>query len=126
MSSILFSSILTETEVRNCKHLLNRHSCHVNSCCLWLSTKDKDGYGVVRFLFRGKRLKVKVHRLAYYLENNFVRMTGKQVSHLCHTKNCFQSSHLSLETSNVNNKRKVCVSNGECTGHYGYKRCIIR
>ena len=71
-------------------------------------------------------MKVKAHRLVFYLENHFQQMNGKQVSHVCHAINCIQIMHLLLETSNVNNKRNVCVSNGECTGHYGYKRCIIR
>ena len=126
MSEVFFKSVLTESEVIQCRQVLLRHSCPSHFCRLWLGSKDRDGYGIVRFWFRGTRLKVKTHRLAFYLENNFPTMKGMHVSHICHTKDCIAVSHLSLETVAINNERKICVNNGECTGHYGYKRCILR
>ena len=74
----------------------------------------------------GRVFKVKTHRLAFYLKNNFPIMKGMHVSHICHTEDCITVCRLSLETVAVNNKRKICVYNGECTGHYGYKRCTLR
>lgn len=126
MAGIVFASILTETEVLYCQRLLRRHCNYTSSCHLWLATKNKDGYGILQFQFRGRRVKVKAHRLIFYMENNFPKMDGKHVSHVCHEKACINTAHLSLETAAINNKRKICVSNGECTGHYGHKRCILR
>lgn len=126
MSNYFFQTVLSTAEIQKCKQLLDRHAYKANSCCLWQGAKDKDGYGIARIHFRGKRIKVRVHRLAYYLYHNLPSMAGKHVSHVCHTKLCFQMSHLSLESSSINNRRKVCVNNGECSGHYGYKRCLLR
>ena len=124
--ALVFSSVLTESEILYCRRLLLRHTNKVNFCNIWVGTKDKDGYGVVRIQFRGSRVKLKTHRLSFYIENNFPSMVGKHVSHLCHNKACSNTSHLSLETAAINNKRKQCLQNGECVGHYGFKRCILR
>lgn len=126
MANIVFHSVLTDTEILYCSRLLNRHSDRSDSCHIWHGVKDKDGYGVIRFQFRGKRVKVKSHRLAFYLKNNFPSMDGKHISHVCHVKECINTLHLSLETALINNQRKICSNSGECTGHYGYKSCILR
>ena len=97
LAGILFASVLTENEVLYCQRLLRRHCNYTPSCHLWLAT-----------------------------QNHFQRIDGKHIPHICHNKACINVDHLSSETAAINNKRKICVSNGECTGHYGHKRCILR
>lgn len=125
MANIVFSSILTDSEIERCEKIIQRHSHSSAHCRLWTGTKDKDGYGVIRFQFRGKRVKVRVHRLSFYIHSSFSDVRLHNVSHLCHKRNCIRYEHLSLEPISINNKRKNCVLNGECTGHYGYKSCIL-
>lgn len=125
MATRVFSTVFTVAEVSHCRQILQRHSNSTDSCIIWNGAKDKDGYGVIRFPFRGKRVKVRVHRLIYYLNYNFPHMGSFHISHVCHQKACIENAHLSLEPANINNKRKICLNSGECTGHYGYKRCIL-
>ena len=80
---------------------------------------------MIQFQFRGRRVKVRVHRLVFYLHSGFPNMKDLHVSHLCHNRNCVTPSHLSLEPLDINNKRKTCVLDGECIGHYGFRSCIF-
>lgn len=99
----------------------------VGQCILWTGAKDRYGYGYHRFTWIGKRLKLKVHRLAFYLSNHshIALQPSFHVSHLCHNKLCFAKNHLSYEPGSVNNARKVCVTDGECYGHMGLRRCCL-
>lgn len=125
MANLVFRSHLTDIEVQYCDRIIQRHTSVFENCCLWTGHKDKDGYGEISFQFRGKRVKVRVHRLVFYIQTNFTDMKTRHVSHICHKRNCIKFEHLSLEPVNVNNKRKSCSLNGECIGHYGYKSCIL-
>ena len=125
MANLVFKSHLTEIEVQYCDRLIRRHTISSEGCCLWTGPKDKDGYGEIRFQFRGKRVKVRVHRLIFYIRTNFTDMKNQHVSHICHKRDCINFQHLSLEPIDINNKRKSCNLNGECIGHYGYKSCIL-
>lgn len=125
MANTVFNTVFTEAEASHCMRLLQRHSYSSISCHLWFGAKNKDGYGVICFPFRGKRVTVTTHRLTFYLNNNFPHMASLHVSHLCHQKACIRIEHLSLEPANINNKRKNCLNCGECTGHYGYKQCLL-
>ena len=125
MAKLLFSSQLTETEVQHCNTIINRHTLVTPACIVWKGTKDKDGYGETRLQFRGKRVKVRVHRLLFYIQTNCTDISKLHISHLCHNKACITFEHLSSEPARINNERKSCVLNGECSGHYGYKSCIL-
>jgi len=106
---------------------LSEKSVPRGTCLFWTGATDRYGYGVHRVVLNRKRLKLHVHRLAFFLSEPHFRPLSPQfhVSHICHNKLCLRSEHLSYETASVNNLRKVCRLNGQCTGHRGFKRCQL-
>ena len=70
MAKLVFSSQLTETEVQHCNIIINRHTHVTPECIVWKGTKDKDGYRETHLQFRGKRVKVRVHCLLFYIKIN--------------------------------------------------------
>lgn len=93
-------------------------------CQLWTGLTDRHGYGYYRFMSNKKRIKVHVHRLAYFLNHDCQPLcSSKHVSHLCHNKLCINNDHLSYESAANNNSRKECFLSKECIGHHGYKLC---
>ena len=96
------------------------------NCQLWSGHVDRYGYGVWRFVFRGRRLALPAHRVNYFIFRGFLRLHRSfHVSHRCHNKLCVKTSHLSLEPQRVNNSRRLCLLDGICHGHRGYSRCIL-
>ena len=94
-------------------------------CNIWTG-QQRGGYGILEIRFRGNKIKLGVHRVKYFFHNNCEPMTKEQhVSHLCHNKLCVKIEHLSLEPASINNNRQICKNEGECTGHYGYARCML-
>ena len=127
MANLVFRTVFSDAELLEAKHkLIIRADVQHNSCHKWHGSRDKDGYGVLWFKFRGRRVRVKAHRLCFYIHQGFPSMDGKNISHICHEKSCINIDHLSLESTAVNNSRKICLNDGECTGHWGHKRCILR
>ena len=105
---------------------LSQKSQTVDTCTLWTGPIDRYGYGFHRMVHDGKRLRLHVHRLAYFLAYPTQKLSPKlHVSHLCHNKLCINVMHFSYETACVNNARKICRRSGECTGHRGYRRCAL-
>lgn len=97
-----------------------------SGCHLWTGGNVSTyGYGTIRIVFRGKRKRFFVHRLLYFIEVKHELCPTFHVSHLCHTKLCINFKHLSYESKAVNESRNICKKNGECTGHKGYKKCIL-
>jgi len=94
------------------------------SCLLWGGPTDRYHYGYVRVTYNGKRIALKVHRVAFYLVSRPLS-AQMHVSHLCHAKLCINFARLSYEPQSVNNSRKSCKLNGECVGHRGYQNCIL-
>lgn len=94
-------------------------------CRLWEGPVN-DKYGVLHVTFRGDYLKLRVHRLAYYLHGPTQRLTPPMhVSHRCHNPLCIKLSHLSYEPARINNARQVCKVEGYCSGHRGFKKCLL-
>lgn len=107
-------------------HALAQKSRIVGQCEIWSDQTDRDGYGILRITHQSKRLRLRVHRLAYFLLDPSQKLIPKyHVSHLCHNKLCMNVVHLSYEPAMINNARKVCRGSGECIGHRGYKRCAV-
>ena len=38
-----------------------------------------------------------------------------EISHLCHTKLCIQTTHVSYEPKSINEKRKLCEKHEKCS-----------
>ena len=69
MAKLVFRSQLTETEVQHCNTIINRHTHVTPECIVWKGAKDKDGYGETHLQFQGKRVKVRVQSLLFYIKN---------------------------------------------------------
>jgi hypothetical protein len=105
---------------------LHAHSHFINHCQMWTGQKDNYGYGVHRVKSHGKMVKLQVHRLAYFLSDpSHLMQRSFHVSHLCHNKLCINIAHLSYESPAINNARQICRADGQCTGHWGHKKCML-
>jgi hypothetical protein len=128
--SLLFEINLTPKEINklNCK--LRRHTHHQVAhphCHKWNGEINDSGYGIIRMTVRGKRYKVTVHRLIYFLSQQ-CRPLDKNihVSHLCHNNLCLNILHLSYENGEINHRRTRCRNLKTCQGHGRYlPRCIF-
>lgn len=127
MSEAFFSDTHIDAELHNTlSNLLLEKSVSRYECLIWTGEKDRLGYGYLRVTHKGKRLRLRTHRLAFHLANvDLALHHAMHVSHLCHTKLCLNVSHLSYETKTVNNSRKRCMFDGECHGHHGFKPCLF-
>lgn len=101
----------------------------IKDCILYTGRHDKDGYGVIDIKLKGakRHSPMNVHRIRYMIHVQKIKLTPSDfhVSHLCHTKNCVNISHLSFEPSYINNSRQHCFSEKKCTSHGNYKDCIL-
>ena len=127
MAAAFFSSFPPDQLVVKLEAVLGEKSELVGLCCLWTGETDRYGYGVHRVVVSGKRIKLKVHRLKYYLcdPGHSALQRNFHISHLCHNKLCINIEHLSYEPVTVNNSRKVCLTNGQCSGHRGFRECCL-
>ena len=75
-----------------------------NECWECAHTKDKDGYGYLKFNTKA----TKAHRIAYCLANNLAinDIKGKFIRHTCDNPSCCNPNHLLLGTvrENVNDQ----------------------
>lgn len=100
------------------------------NCILYTGRHDKYGYGVIDVKFPGmsRYNPMQVHRLRYLIHVHLLKLTPSDyhVSHLCHTKNCLNVTHLSFEPPHVNNSRQNCNGENRCTQkHAPYADCLI-
>ena len=97
-----------------------KKKCHISQ------GETSAGYASLRIMFRGRRIRLRVHRLIFYLLNDLNPLDPQiHVSHLCNSKTCINIDHLSYEPAVVNIKRNGCFSNNRCFGHVGFANCII-
>ena len=90
---------------------------------------ESETYHRVRVNFRGDSFLVGGHQLAYWVENNFSPMIDStlQISHICHLASCAKVDHLTLESSKMNNDRKICKNAQKCQGHGDdHPKCIFK
>lgn len=93
-------------------------------CKLWVGGPDPKTckYGRKKFSFPGEKSKpVYVHRLAYQLSRNILKLPSEgkfEVSHLCHNHRCVNPDHLVFESHEANCSRMTCKLQNLCTrGH---------
>ena len=93
--------------------------------------RDRNSYAQVTVKVRGKSYGVGRHLLALFLQlmedgvDIDSNWEGKQASHLCHRKSCFNPRHVVLEDPSVNMQRVHCVAEGKCRAHDGAPPCMI-
>lgn len=123
--SNFFETRLTTSEIVKLKRRLQSKGKRDEKCFIWTG-QQRNGYGVLQFRFRGKKINLPIHRLTYYIYNECVQIPPHvHISHICHNKLCFEIDHLSFEPQRINNNRQICKNDGECTGHHGYVNCIL-
>ena len=99
---------------------------NATDCIIWPGYLDKYGYPAVHVTLRGKKMRLGVPRLIYFLSKDCKPLTlAHHISHLCHNKICLNIEHLSFEPGHVNIRRNTCKSNNKCFGHDNYADCII-
>ena len=126
MASAFFTTIHAAEKLDQLKNSLHQHSHVIHQCRIWNGQRDSHGYGVYQVYFRGKWVKLQVHRIAYYLADPSRSLHRSiHVSHLCHNKLCINVSHLSYESQKMNNQRQICRAEGQCTGHRGKPKCKL-
>ena len=122
MSETFASELLIKIE----KNTINRE----NNCILFTGRHTKSGYGVIDVRFPGQKRHspIHVHRIRYMIHIRCTHLSPSDfhVSHLCHTKNCINISHLNFEPAAVNNSRQNCNSQKRCLqNHSPHPDCLI-
>lgn len=74
-----------------------------NGCILWSGLTDGGGYGRIRVTDSNGRGMKSVHRVAWESENGQIP-DGIHIDHICHTRNCVNTSHMQLVTQGQNNQ----------------------
>lgn len=72
-----------------------------NCCWEYNGTINKGGYGYIDFIHEEKRIKLKAHRLSYFLTNK-KDPVGYVVMHKCDNRKCCNPKHLELGSDNDN------------------------
>lgn len=124
--SHMYECMLTAAEIQHFALAIDKRTLKTHFCHEWTGSVNKDGYGLYRPCFRGKQIKLTVHRFKFYIHNINIFTSDMHVSHLCHNKLCIRLNHLSLEPQSVNNSRKTCALEGQCEGHgSSFPRCLF-
>lgn len=77
----------------------------VQGCYLWLSTLDKDGYGIFQFRHEGVKYQKPAHIAAYVITTG--EEPKKLLRHTCHHRPCCRPKHLIPGTHTQNMRDMV-------------------
>ena len=132
---IIFMSGCKMSFVKSYSEILQEihRRCEANGGCLvWSGATSGSGYGYMRVkVLGGNRGMVEsvvmgVHKLALLCTLNRMELPDLCTSsHRCGRKLCCEPSHLSAEPDWVNQRRKLCMERGICSGHENYQHCIL-
>jgi hypothetical protein len=106
-----------------------------NDCWEWQGCTDKDGYGRIQMMVKGRREQL-AHRVSYILFKGDIpkyEYKGFQIDHLCRNHKCVNPDHLEIVTnkenilrgvsfSAVNVKKTHCIAGHEFTPENTIKR----
>jgi len=109
---------ITVEEANDLLHTLRaNHTVSTRGCMLFNGSVNTDGYAQVQrknFHGSGKKRNLLGHLLAIRASGRAAPGPKEQGSHLCHVRNCFEPSHLVVETIMLNNQRKGCPGDVVC------------
>lgn len=88
------------------------------TCWLWTGCLDRKGYGIIGDKLEGRKVSVRVHRLAYETMVGPVSPES-QVDHRCHVRHCVNPAHLRLTTHKQNQENRARASRKSKTGVLG-------
>lgn len=77
------------------------YTANPNMCWNWTGFKNEHGYGVLQIMYGNKYVKIKSHRLSYYIHNKTDPMEFV-VRHNCDNSSCVNPKHLVLGTQQDN------------------------
>ena len=87
--SMIFQTLLSRKEKDLFFSKLVQHTVPSDHCHQWVGAVNKDGYGVIRLMFRNHRRRVTVHRLQHFISNDCGALPSQlHIYHLCHNKLC--------------------------------------
>lgn len=77
------------------------YTANPNMCWNWTAFKNEHGYGILSIMYENKYIKIKAHRLSYYIHNKIDPME-MVVRHKCDNPACCNPNHLVLGTQQDN------------------------
>ena len=126
--------LLQDSEKKEIIAKINLYSKNVDGsdCILWDRSSNGRGYPQMAL---GKKYETRCGtkrynpgHILFSLEYNItLNEAGKEMSHLCHNKNCIFIGHFSYEPRAVNESRRNCLSTpgGHCLHHGEYPDCVF-
>lgn len=86
-------------------------------CWLWTGAQTRGGYGNCRF--NGKYMRA--HRVSFILANPQAEVSGLDVDHLCHVRNCVNPLHLRAITHKQNQEHRSGPQRNSSSGIQGVR-----
>ena len=79
---------------------------------------------------RGVRTTINISIFIYFMHHGMDKdvlpvVNKTEISHLCHHRACVNPAHLNLESTGINNERRVCRSQNRCKGHLNEPPCYF-
>ncbi len=77
----------------------------LSGCWPWVGPESDDGYPVFYIHREGKTIKLRAHRVMYFLV--YGEQPGETLDHTCRTKDCVNPAHLESVSDEENRRRQA-------------------